>query len=43
MKICYMVTMYKLAEQIVMQGKKLMVPSYYGIIKKQTLEFAEVV
>lgn len=42
LKICYMVTMYKLAEQIIKQEKKIRVPSYYGIFKEGMLEFTEV-
>ncbi|MBD5171547.1 MAG: hypothetical protein HDT07_06035 [Bacteroidales bacterium] len=30
LKICYMVTMYKLAEQIIQDEKRIKVPSYYG-------------
>lgn len=42
LKICYMVIMYKLAEQIIQQEKKIKAPSYYGIFKKRLLEFKEV-
>lgn len=43
LKICYMVIMYKLAEQIIQQEKKIHIPSYYGIFKERDIEFAEVV
>lgn len=43
LKICYMVIMYKLAEQIIQQEKRIRVPSYYGIFRERELEFAEVV
>ena len=43
LKICYMVIMYKLAEQIIQQEKKIKAPSYYGIFKERLLEFKEVV
>lgn len=43
LKICYMVTMYKLAEQIIKEEKRIHVPSYYGIFGAQDLEFSEVV
>ena len=43
LKICYMVIMYKLAEQIIQQEKRIMVPSYYGIFRERELEFAEVI
>lgn len=43
LKICYMVTMYKLAEQIIQYEKKIRVPSYYGIFKEKDIEFTEVV
>ncbi len=42
LKICYMVTMYKLAEQIIMQEKRIFTPYYYGIFKGGTIEFSEV-
>lgn len=35
--------MYKLAEQIIQQEKKIKAPSYYGIFKEHLLEFSEVV
>lgn len=42
LKICYEVTMYKLAEQILLQEKKIHVPSYFGIFKDRDFEFSEV-
>ncbi len=42
LKICYMVIMYKLAEQIVLQEKKIHVPSYYDIFKERDIIFSEV-
>lgn len=42
LKICYMVTLYKLAEQIVLQRKKIYAPSYYGIFKERIIDFVEV-
>lgn len=42
LKICYMVIMYKLAEQIIQYEKKIRVPSYYGIFKGRDLIFSEV-
>lgn len=43
LNICYMVTMYKLAEQIILEEKKIHTPSYYGIFMELDLEFSEVV
>lgn len=42
LRICYMVTLYKLAEQIVLQKKKIYAPSYYGIFKERIIDFVEV-
>ena len=42
LKICYMVIMYKLAEQIIQREKRIKVPSYYGIFKGGDLVFNEV-
>lgn len=42
LKICYMVIMYKLAEQIVQTKKRIHAPSYYGIFKEKDIEFVEV-
>lgn len=43
LKICYMVIMYKLAEQIIQQEKKIHVPSYYGIFKDKDITFSKVI
>lgn len=43
LKICYMVIMYKLAEQIIQQEKKIKAPSYHGIFEDRNLEFSEVI
>lgn len=42
LKICYMVTLFKLAEQILQTHKKVMAPSYFGIFKEKTIDFIEV-
>lgn len=42
LEICYMVVLYKLAEQIVQESKKIKAPSYYGIFQETTLEFVDV-
>lgn len=42
LKICYMVIMYKLAEQIIQQEKKVHVPSFYGIFGDKDIVFSEV-
>lgn len=42
LKICYMVTLYKLAEQIVLLHKRIQAPSYYGIFKEAVIKFSEV-
>lgn len=42
LKICYMVTLYKLAEQIVLLHKQIQAPSYYGIFKESVIKFSEV-
>ena len=41
LKICYMVIMYKLAEQIIQYEKKIRVPSYYGIFKGRDIHFSK--
>lgn len=41
-KICYNVTMYKLAEQIILTNKRIRVPSYYGIFPERDIEFVDV-
>ena len=43
LKICYMVIMYKLAEQIVQTKKRIHAPSYYGIFKEKDIEFENVI
>lgn len=42
LKICYMVIMYKLAEQIIQTKKRIHAPSYYGIFKETDIEFQDV-
>lgn len=42
LKICYMVILYKLAEQILLTKKQIHVPSYYGIFKEMDLVFEDV-
>lgn len=42
LKICYMVTLYKLAEQILQTKKYIHVPSYYGIFKEKNIYFEDV-
>lgn len=42
LQICYMVILYKLAEQIIQTKKKILAPSYYGIFKGKVLEFENV-
>lgn len=42
LKICYMVILYKLAEQIIQTHKKILAPSYYGIFPQKVLEFVDV-
>ena len=42
LKICYMVTLYKLAEQIIQETKTVRAPSYYEIYKSEDLHFADV-
>ena len=42
LKICYMVSLYKLAEQLIQCKKQIRVPSYYGIFKGGDLVFSEV-
>jgi len=40
--MCYLLILYKLAEQILQTEKKIRVPSYYGIFKGKTVEFTDV-
>lgn len=42
LKICYMVTLYKLAEQIISSRKRIHAPSYYGIFRESDIEFSDV-
>lgn len=42
LKICYMVIMYKLAEQIIQTKKRIHTPSYYSIYGDQDIEFVDV-
>lgn len=40
--ICYMVVLYKLAEQIIKENKRIHAPSYYGIFRDVDIEFVDV-
>lgn len=42
LKICYMVILYKLAEQIIQTKKRIHAPSYYDIFKEKEIEFVDV-
>ena len=42
LNICYMVILYKLAEQIIQTREKIHAPSYYGIFKEKDIEFVDV-
>lgn len=42
LEICYMVILYKLAEQIIQKKKRIHAPSYYGIFKEDDLFFEDV-
>ncbi|MBQ3325273.1 MAG: hypothetical protein IJG81_10590 [Muribaculaceae bacterium] len=42
LRICYMVTMYKLAEHIIQTIKRIHTPSYYDIFKERDIEFIDV-
>ena len=42
LKICYMVTLYKLAEQIIQTNKRVFAPSYYGIFGAKKFDFDDV-
>jgi hypothetical protein len=42
LNICYQVTLYKLAEQIIQSKKSVFAPSYYGIYKAELLKFEDV-
>ena len=43
LEICYNVCLYKLAEHIIQQEKKIHVPSYYEIFKDRDIVFSEVI
>ena len=42
LRICYMVTVYKLAEQIIQTRKTLRVPTYYGFFPERNIEFVDI-
>lgn len=42
LKICYQVTLYKLAEQIIRTNKSIFAPSYFGIFPSKRIEFVDV-
>lgn len=42
LKICYMVTLYKLAEHIIKAKKRIHAPGYYGIYRESDIAFADV-
>lgn len=42
LNICYEVIMYKLAEQIILENKRIKVPSYYHIFPAKVLDFVDV-
>lgn len=42
LNICYMVVLYKLAEQLIQEKKRIRTPSYYGIYKGTDIEFIDV-
>lgn len=42
LKICYMVTIYKLAEHIISSRKRIHAPSYYGIFRESDIVFSDV-
>jgi hypothetical protein len=42
LNICYQVTLYKLAEQIIQSKKCVLAPSYYGIYQAELLKFEDV-
>ena len=43
LKICHMVILYKLAEQILLTKKRILAPAYYGIFKERDLFFNDVI
>lgn len=42
LEICYMVTLYKLAEQIIREQRHIYAPSYYGIFPAMDISFVDV-
>jgi len=42
LEICYQVTLYKLAEQIIQQQKRIIAPSYYGIFPSKEIVFLDI-
>ena len=42
LQMCYEVTLYKLAEQIIQEYKSIKVPAYYGIFQKKEIYFKDV-
>ena len=42
LNICYMVILYKLAEQIIQTTKNIYAPSYYGIFPEKEIDFVDV-
>ena len=42
LNICYMVILYKLAEQIIQTKKRIHAPSYYGIFPEKDINFVDV-
>lgn len=42
LEICYMVTLYKLAEQIIREQKHIYIPSYYGIFPATDISFVDI-
>lgn len=42
LNICYMVILYKLAEQIIQTKKRIHAPSYYGIFPEKDIDFVDV-
>ena len=42
LNICYMVILYKLAEQIIQTKKRIHAPSYYAIFPEKDIDFVEV-
>jgi len=42
LKICYMVIVYKLAEQIIQTYKRIHIPSYHDIFRESDIEFTDI-